>query len=324
MAGMTRRRRQGPILPRAIDAAHAGELERARELLQQALLEDPGNQFAQLWLDRVLERSRDTVLPAEEAAAPSRIATPRALAVVAVAALVMVTVAELLTTWSDPRLGMALHGLVLVGLFIASTQTRWREAWVFVLSLAFAPLIRILSLSLPLTHFPILYWYLITSVPLFAAAWVAKRSLGYSWRGLGLTLRGWPLQIVVGLSGLVFGAAEYFILRPEPLAPELSWQATLLPALILFVCTGLLEELIFRGLLQRAAGDTLGRWAVPYVALLFAVLHVGYQSIIDVVFVLDVGLIFGWVVERTRSLLGVTLAHGLTNTMLFLVMPFVT
>jgi LysM repeat protein len=35
-----------------------------------------------------------------------------------------------------------------------------------------------------------------------------------------------------------------------------------------------------------------------------------------------VGLLFGWLVARTRSLLGVTLAHGVTNITLYLVMPF--
>jgi membrane protease YdiL (CAAX protease family) len=148
------------------------------------------------------------------------------------------------------------------------------------------------------------------------------RSLGTSWRALGLTLHGWPLQLVVGLSGLVSGAPEYQILRPDPLATRLSWQAIWQPALILLVCTGLLEEMIFRGLLQRSAGDVLGRWGIPYVALLFAVLHLGYESLVDVAFVLAVGLFLAWVVHRTRSLLGVTLAHGLTNVMLFLIMPF--
>ena len=324
MAGLTRRRRESPLLPRAIEAAHAGELQRARELLQDVLVEDPGNKVAHKWLARVLRRSRELSRPVDGTVGWAWIGTQRAVAVVAVTTLVAIAVAELLTTWSDPRLGMVLHGLVLVGLFAASMQTRWREAWALMLNLAFAPLIRILSLSLPLLEFPILYWYLITSVPLFAAVWVAKRSLGYSWKGLGLTLRGWAVQLLVGLSGLLLGAAEYLILQPEPLAPELSWAATWQAALILFVCTGLLEELIFRGLLQRAADDTLGRWAVPYVAMLFAVLHVGYRSLLDVVFVLVVGLFFGWVVERTRSLLGVTLAHGLTNTMLFLVMPYIT
>jgi hypothetical protein len=84
----------------------------------------------------------------------------------------------------------------------------------------------------------------------------------------------------------------------------------------------LLEEMIFRGLLQRSAGDALRRMGVVYVALLFAVLHIGYQSLADFCFVLLVGLFFGWVVQRTRSLLGVTLSHGLTNITLFLIMPF--
>jgi hypothetical protein len=40
------------------------------------------------------------------------------------------------------------------------------------------------------------------------------------------------------------------------------------------------------------------------------------------ILVFTVALLFGWVAEATWSLLGVTLAHGLTNIVLFLVMPF--
>jgi NADH-quinone oxidoreductase subunit N len=58
------------------------------------------------------------------------------------------------------------------------------------------------------------------------------------------------------------------------------------------------------------------------VALIFAALHIGYRSVVDVLFVLGVALFLGWVVYRTGSLLGATIAHGLTNIVLFLVMPF--
>jgi membrane protease YdiL (CAAX protease family) len=151
---------------------------------------------------------------------------------------------------------------------------------------------------------------------------VATPVLGYSWRELGLTLRGWPLQLAIGLTGLVFGAVEYVILRPDPLAPALKLAYVWQPALILLVSTGFLEELVFRGLIQNAAVDVLGRWGLVYVAVLFAALHIGYQSLVDVLFVLGVGLFLGWAVYRTRSLLGVTISHGLTNIMLFLIMPF--
>ena len=63
-------------------------------------------------------------------------------------------------------------------------------------------------------------------------------------------------------------------------------------------------------------------WGILYVSLLFAVLHIGFLSWIDVVFVFAVALFFGWVVKKTGSLSGVTLAHGITNILLYLVLPF--
>ena len=45
----------------------------------------------------------------------------------------------------------------------------------------------------------------------------------------------------------------------------------------------------------------------------------GFLSWIDVTFVFIVALFFGWVVKKTGSLLGVTLSHGITNIVLYLV-----
>lgn len=246
----------------------------------------------------------------------------RRLAFTALAYLAAIALAELLTTYADARLGLALDCLLLLSLYFHSARAGGRGERAFLVSLAFAPLIRVLSLSLPLVHFPVLYWYLITSVPLFVSVLVAAKVLSYTWQELGLHLRGWPLQVVIGFSGVAFGAVEYYILRPDPLIPALEWGYVWWPALILLLSTGLLEEMIFRGLLQRAASEALGRWGVFYVAVLFCVLHIGYRSLIDVLFVLGVGLFLGLVVQRTGSLLGASLSHGLTNVVLFLVMPF--
>ncbi|MFC2034405.1 lysostaphin resistance A-like protein [Chloroflexota bacterium] len=94
-----------------------------------------------------------------------------------------------------------------------------------------------------------------------------------------------------------------------------------MPALIFLVVVGFVEELIFRGVLQYAAIDLFGRWGIVYVSLLFAILHMGFLSWIDLIYVFIVALFFGWVVEKTGSLLGVVLAHGITNIMLYLVAP---
>jgi len=242
---------------------------------------------------------------------------------IALAYLAAIAVAEILTVFAPPRVGLVTHSAVLLVVLIHAARVEGKKEQAFLVSLAFAPLIRILSLSLPLADLPLLYWYPITSIPLFAAVLIAAPTLGYTWPDLGLNLHRWGLQLVIGLSGIAFGVFEYWILRPEPLVPAFEWTALVWPAFILLISTGLLEEMIFRGLLQRASIDVLGLWGIGYVAILFAVLHTGYRSLLDILFVLAVGLFFGWIVYRTRSLLGVTLSHGLTNIVLFLVMPFI-
>jgi membrane protease YdiL (CAAX protease family) len=242
---------------------------------------------------------------------------------IALAYLAAIAVAEVLTAFAPARTGLVAHAAVLLVVLIHAARVDGKKEQAFLVSLAFAPLIRVVSLSLPLADLPLLYWYLITSIPLFAAVLIAAPTLGFGWPDLGLNLRRWGLQLVIGLSGIAFGVFEYWILRPEPLVDTFKWTALLWPAVILLISTGLLEEMIFRGLLQRASLDVLGVWGIGYIAILFAVLHTGYKSLLDVLFVGVVGLFFGWVVHRTRSLLGVTLAHGLTNIVLLLVLPFV-
>jgi membrane protease YdiL (CAAX protease family) len=242
--------------------------------------------------------------------------------VIALAYLVLIALAELVTTFVEPQAGLMLHGGLLVILLVHTALSSGQPYHRLLLGLALAPLIRMLSLALPLLDFPQLYWYLIISVPLFVAAALAARVMGFSRQQIGLTVRKIPLQLLVALTGITFGVAEYHILRPEPLVTDPTWQSMLVSGTILMICTGFAEELIFRGMLQRASVQALGRFGLLYVALLFAVLHTGYRSILDVVFVFGVALLLGWVAEATWSLVGVSLAHGITNIVLFLVMPF--
>ena len=85
----------------------------------------------------------------------------------------------------------------------------------------------------------------------------------------------------------------------------------------------MVEELIFRGVLQKLAEDVMGIKGILFISLIFAILHIGFYSILDVVFVLLVSLVFAAIVKKTGSLIGVILSHGLANTVLFLIAPFV-
>ncbi len=236
--------------------------------------------------------------------------------------LLAITTAEVVTIGIQPIWGIGCYVLILVAVLVHSAVIDKYSYQQLILSLALVPLVRIISLSLPLADIPQIWWYPIIYLPLLVAAIVAARILGYRREDIGVALKPFPVQLIIALTGLGFGLAEYLILTPEPLVAELSWQAVWLPSLVLLFSSGVVEEFIFRGVLQRAAVHALGGWGIVYISFLFAILHLGFLSWVDIVFVFAIALFFGWVVKKTGSLLGVALSHGITNIILFVVAPF--
>ena len=241
---------------------------------------------------------------------------------VPLAYLAAITGAELATTFVDALLGVILHVLILAVLILHASAVPDRPLHKLLVALSLAPLIRILSLSFPLENVDLVYWYAIIAAPLLVAIMYVAGTIGLKREELGLTVRAWRIQALVASSGLAFGIVEYLILKPEPLIAHLRLESFLIPAVILLVGTGLVEELAFRGVMQSAAAAALGKGALLYVAAVFAVLHVGYRSPLDVAFVFCIGLFYGWVVAKSRSIAGVAVSHGLANIVLFLVVPF--
>jgi len=237
--------------------------------------------------------------------------------------------AEGVSVFGEPVTGIALHGVVLSALIVASgiggNRSLEDPTSRLLYSLALVPLIRIVSLAMPLARFEEAYWFVAAGAPIFVAAGVVMAGLGLRPRDVGLTLslRALRWQLAVVPLGFALGFSEYLILRPEPLIGQLTAAAFVAPALVLLFFTGVLEEFVFRGLLQRTAGQALGRLDVLYVSLIFAILHIGYRSVTDFFFVFAIALLYGWVVRRTGSIIGVSVSHGITNITLFLLMPFV-
>jgi hypothetical protein len=341
------------LIKQAIIALNNDRKDRARRLLEQAVRADRRSELGWLLLSEVVDsheeqrtclvralsvnrhnvlaQQRFKALVAEGVALPSlqkdvrerqEVTTPAVP--MALTYLFSLVVAEVLTTLFAPYVvGLILYAVILMAMFVHAALLWDHPTHRFLLSLALLPLLRLLSMSLPLQGMPVIYWYLLISLPLFVAAFSSVRVLDLDRHQLGLTLRKPLVQFAVIFTGLAFGYIEYRIMKPPPLVPSLAWQEVWLPALILLICTGFAEELIFRGIMQSVISETLGTWAVLYTSFLFAMLHMGYRSVADVVFVFGVGLVFGVVREYTDSIVGISIAHGVTNIMLFMVMPLV-
>ena len=258
-----------------------------------------------------------------------RVVLRRNLYLICAAYLILVTCAELLTI-DYPKIGIASHAIILFVLLFHSGMESDKDKNLsrFLMVLALAPLIRILSLSLPLLRFSWISWFMLVSIPLFIAIFTGMWLQGLRPRDIGLfmpTLNPRHMSIEAGviLLAVPLGIMEYLILKPNPM-PGSGIANFITSALIFIICTGFLEELVFRGLLQYNAVRLMSKWwGIILVSTFFGVLHVGNISPwhLDCVLAFSVGFMFSVVREKTGSIYGISVSHGVINIMLFLVMP---
>ncbi len=238
--------------------------------------------------------------------------------------LMFIIAAEIVTAHYSVEYGLIMHTLILFALLINSSLTQSTKFSYLLRSMMILPMIRIIGLTIPLMQVTELYWFPVIAVPLFAASFVLMRSQRLTRKKVGLVLGNIPLQLTIALSGVVLGFTEYLILKPKPLIYSLNLETVLFAGIILVISTGFAEELLFRGILQKNAEKILGRlWGLLYVSILFTALHIGWNSTSDLLFVFSVALFYGYAFQKTGSLFGITLSHGISNSFLFLIMPFI-
>lgn len=219
----------------------------------------------------------------------------------------------------------------------------WRHPWVALAVAAVGALLAAaVILWLPSVHFALSGWpavvialadLVLLSAPLLGAVLVAVRVTqerfaaatglrGFSWIdavagvGVGLTARA-LVELVAPTAGGLGGGL---------VADDSSVPAATIVALAgAVLVTPLIEELFFRGLLQRALGDALagaGRWVAGVVAVLVATaiftgLHVlAYGAFVPLGLLLGtvaVGLGCGVLTLLTGRLAGALIAHVVFN-----------
>ncbi|MFQ5885297.1 MAG: lysostaphin resistance A-like protein [Thermoplasmata archaeon] len=248
----------------------------------------------------------------------------------AFAFLALVILAEVALMFGSFSAGLVIHILTLFCLIsVASIVYSWTpELSRLLVALTLVPLIRIFSLSTPYWPFAdTLVWLAVISVPMLAAAvaTIYVQKLKRSDYGFVLgPLKHLPIQAGIVLLGIPLGLLEYFILRPDAWISDAALGTVIFGALAIILGTGVAEELIFRGIILYDSSTVMG-WprSIVYVSLLFAAMHVGFLSVVDLLFVFLVGLFFAYSVYKTRTLVGVIGCHSLLNIVLYLAAPFI-
>lgn len=243
--------------------------------------------------------------------------------IIALIYLLGLIVAETLVALSNFQIGLTLEAIILFSLLIHSSLKISHNFSLLLQSMMALPIIRIIGLSIPVMQIQSLYWFPIISIPLFAASFTIMRAHGLSFKNVGFIWGNIPIQLAIALTGVFLGIIEYMILEPKPLIATFNLQNLLFASVILIISTGLAEEVLFRGIIQKNAETVFGAFiGLLYTSLLFTALHIGWESIYDLIFVFLVAMFYGYSFQKTKSLFGITLSHGISNTFLFLIVPF--
>jgi membrane protease YdiL (CAAX protease family) len=124
------------------------------------------------------------------------------------------------------------------------------------------------------------------------------------------------------LLGLLLAEGEYLIIRTNYLIPDLSIFNLLTLSVIMIFFVGIVEEIIFRSVLQNRLQIVFGNFTgLIFTSILFGLMHSAYGNIYEVLYASFVGLFIGFLFYRTRSLPLAVLIHGFINVFLFGVIP---
>jgi membrane protease YdiL (CAAX protease family) len=211
--------------------------------------------------------------------------------------------AEALLAFVHPFLGALAYGLVLLALLLRWVSAGEEPA----LALALVPLGRLTALALTPKHYGVTA-YVLTGLPLLVAVLWALRSSPLVRARLGTPV-SWH-AVAVAFSGVPLGWAGATLVHfPVPGHPHAALTVAA-GGIAAFVFAGVLEELLFRGLVQGALERPFGAWAVVLTAALSTAVYLPTGDARVLIGMAAAGLAWGWYVRRSGGLAAVAVAHG--------------
>jgi len=231
--------------------------------------------------------------------------------------------AELLIFGGRLKEASIAYTLLLLALSFSIAITKKQEIRKVHQAFLLLPIFRLVNLSMPIFFKVNLYSFIFIYAPLAISVIIATAHQDVIYEKKRDTLRKMWIYLPFSiLAGLAFGEAEYLLIGSKALIPNLS-QVNLLGLIIIMVfIVGLVEELIFRAILQTRLEEFIGPAGGIFLAsFLFGVMHSSYGTPYEMGYTFLVGGFLGYSFYKTRSLPLVILIHGLINVFLFGIIP---
>ena len=237
--------------------------------------------------------------------------------------VLLIILAELLLFSGKMQYAVWVHVLVLIGLALATIYTSDTNLFKPYQALMLLPLLRLVNISMPIFFEMTLYLYIFIYAPLIIPVYIIAVNQGFTFKQLGFTFNYWKLIIPVSvIVGFAIAQGEYYIIHAGNLIPDLSFWNVLKLSIVMIMFIGLIEELVFRSILQTRLEESMGMFSgLVVTSILFGVLHSGYGTFYEIMFTSLAGLMIGYMFQKTRSLPLITVTHGMVNIFLFGLIP---
>lgn len=238
-----------------------------------------------------------------------------------------IMLAELLLLVGQHYLSIWMHVGIILCLPLASVYFHNRELTMVFQALMLLSLLRLVNISMPVFFETTLYIFIFIYAPLIIPIYIVlnAQDFQFSFRiSDEMKKDRVKYSFIAVIVALAIAQGEYAIIKAGYLIPDLSFMSLLQLSIVMIIFVGLIEEIIFRYILQTRLQQTLGIWPALLIAsALFGVMHSGYGTIYEVLMTTIAGLVIGYIYIRTRSLYLITMIHGLTNVFLFGIIPHI-
>ncbi len=239
------------------------------------------------------------------------------------APVIAIAFAELLIFSGRIKEAAVAYTLLLIILSLSITVSKKLEIRKIHQALILLPILRLVNLSMPIFFESNLYSFVFIYVPMTIPATIIsihQKILGK--RTVDLLKKMWIYLPFSILAGLIFAEVEYSIIRTSPLIPDLSPVNLLLLTIVMIFVVGLIEEFIFRGIIQTRLEEFLGpAGGILLASLLFGLMHSSYGTPYEMAYTFLAGGTLGYLFYRTKSLSLVVMIHGFINIFLFGLIP---
>lgn len=233
---------------------------------------------------------------------------------------------ELIMFYGKTLYGLGIHIINLLGIiFIIIFSNLSIKEKNILQSFSLLIILRVINLSMPQffsTTTALLQYLLIYGI-MFIPIYLVIKNQRISSKRLGINFGKLYIYIPIAIMiGIITALAEYRIINPTSLIDKIRISDVILISIVMFIFIGVVEELIFRSILQTRLEKILGlRYGLLLTGGIFGIMHASYGILNEILFASIFGIILGYIFQKTQNILFTSSIHGTANVILFGILP---